>query len=158
MLLIGIILAYFMAIQVPSAPAQATNTPPEKAKSTATLKIHVTGERNAKGKILVWLFDHAKGFPTDSTSTLRQQSVAIDAATMTADVSFNDLPPGTYAVAVLHDENNNGKMDKTFVGFPKEGYGSSNNPPKEMRAAYFDEAKFSLNSPGQTMEIKLIYW
>ena len=40
---------------------------------------------------------------------------------------FNDIPPGTYAIAVFHDENANGKLDKNFLGIPCEGYGASNN-------------------------------
>jgi uncharacterized protein (DUF2141 family) len=76
---------------------------------------------------------------------------------MSAQVTFKDLPQGTFAVSVLHDENGNGKMDKNFVGMPKEGYGASNNPKKKKRAPTFDEAKFSLNSTGQTIEITLIY-
>ena len=48
-------------------------------------------------------------------------------------------------------------MDKNFVGMPKEGYGASNNPKKKKRAPTFDEAKFSLNSAVQSIEITLIY-
>jgi len=43
------------------------------------------------------------------------------------------------------------------VGMPKEGYGASNNPKKKKRAPTFDEAKFSLNSSEQAIEITLIY-
>jgi uncharacterized protein (DUF2141 family) len=57
----------------------------------------------------------------------------------------------------MHDENMNGKLDKNFVGAPKEGYGASNNPKKRMGPPKFDEAKFSLNKPEQTIEIKLMY-
>lgn len=71
---------------------------------------------------------------------------------------FKDLPQGTFAVTVLHDENNNGKMDKKFFGMPKEGYGASDNPKKKMRAPNFNEAKFSLNGSEQTIKIALIYW
>lgn len=70
---------------------------------------------------------------------------------------FKDLPHGTFAVSVLHDENGNGKMDKNFVGMPKEGYSASNNPKKKRRAPTFDEAKFSLTSAEQTVEIALVY-
>jgi uncharacterized protein (DUF2141 family) len=51
----------------------------------------------------------------------------------------------------------NGKLDKNFVGAPKEGYGASNNPRKRMGPPPFDEARFSLNQPQQLIEIKLIY-
>ena len=70
---------------------------------------------------------------------------------------WRDLAPGVYAVSVLHDENGNGKMDKSFIGIPREGYGASNNPPKMKRAPHFDEARFSLNGPDQALEIRLIY-
>ena len=112
---------------------------------------------NSNGKIGVTLFQNAQGFPDDTSKAFRQQSVEIDAKTMSAQLAFKDLPQGTFAVSVLHDENGNGKMDKNFVEIPKEGYGASNNPKKKRRAPAFDEAKFSLNSPEQTIEIALIY-
>ena len=40
---------------------------------------------------------------------------------------FDDLPSGTYALALIHDENGNGKLD-TMMGIPKEGFGFSKNP------------------------------
>jgi uncharacterized protein (DUF2141 family) len=47
---------------------------------------------------------------------------------------FEDIPPGTYALAVIHDENMNGKLDTNWLGIPKEGYGFSN-AVKAMRGA-----------------------
>ena len=38
-----------------------------------------------------------------------------------------DIPPGTYAVKLHIDENENGKLDTNFLGIPKEQYGISNN-------------------------------
>ena len=40
---------------------------------------------------------------------------------------FFDIPPGTYAVKLHIDENENGKLDTNFIGIPKEQYGISNN-------------------------------
>ena len=143
------ILVFLLWVQFPSLAAQRNDT--------ATLTVRVTGARNTKGKIWVTVFQDAQGFPEDPSKAVRQQSVDIDPNTMSAQVTFKDLPQGTFAVSVLHDENGNGKMDKNFVGMPKEGYGASNNPKKKKRAPTFDEAKFSLNSTGQTTEITLIY-
>ena len=128
-----------------------------QTKPTGTLTIRITGARNAKGKIGVTLFQDGQGFPDDTSKAIRQQSVEIDPNTMSAQVIFKDVPQGIFAVSVLHDENGNGKMDKNFVGIPKEGYGASNSPKKKRRAPTFDEAKFSLNSAEQTIEITLIY-
>jgi len=143
------ILALLLWAPVPSLTAQS--------KDTATLTVRITGARNTKGKIGVTLFREAQGFPDDPSKAVRQQSAEIDPHTMSAQVTFKDLPQGTFAVSVLHDENGNGKMDKNFVGMPKEGYGASNNPKKKKRAPAFDEAKFALNASEQTIEITLIY-
>src|SRR5260370_5210059 len=126
-------------------------------RGTSTLTIRVTGARNTKGKIGVTLFQDAQGFPDDTSKAVRQQSIDIDPNTMSAQVTFKDLPRGAFAVSVLHDENGNGKMDKNFVAMPKDGYGASTNPKKKKRAPTFDEAKFSLNSSQQAIQITLIY-
>src|SRR6266403_2740071 len=128
-----------------------------QTKDTGSIAVRVTGARNTKGKIGVTLFQDAQGFPDDTSKAIRQQSVDIDPNTMSAQMTFKDLPEGTFAVSVLNDENGNGKMDKNFVGMPKEGYGASNNPKKKKRAPTFDEAKFSLNTSEQAIEITLIY-
>ena len=138
-------------LSAPCAPLTA------RTKDTGTLTVRVTGARNTKGKIGVTVFQNAQGFPDDASKAVRQQSIDIDPKTMSAQVTFKDLPQGTFAVSVLHDENSNGKMDKNFVGMPKEGYGASNNPKKKKRAPTFDEAKFSLNTSEQAIEITLIY-
>jgi uncharacterized protein (DUF2141 family) len=138
-------------LSAPCAPLTA------QTKDTGALTVRVTGARNTKGKIGVTLFQNAQGFPDDTSKAVRQQSVEIDPRTLSAQVTFKDLPQGAYAVSALHDENSNGKMDKNFVGMPKEGYGASNNPKKKKRPPTFDEAKFSLNGSEQTIEITLIY-
>jgi uncharacterized protein (DUF2141 family) len=70
---------------------------------------------------------------------------------------FADLPAGFYAVSVFHDENMNEKLDKNFMGVPKEGYGASNNPKKKMGPPNFDEAKFQSGVADQSVEIMLMY-
>jgi uncharacterized protein (DUF2141 family) len=76
---------------------------------------------------------------------------------LSAQVVFADLPSGVYAVSAFHDENMNEKLDKNFVGVPKEGYGASNNPKKKMGPPTFDETKFELGASDQSVEIKLMY-
>ena len=75
-----------------------------------------------------------------------------------AKVPFTNLPPGSYAANVLHDENKNGKIDKKFMlPIPKEGVGFSNyesiglsNKPK------FSKASFLVKSDMKKV-IKIIY-
>jgi len=121
------------------------------------LAVHVTGARNAKGKIRVALFRDGKGFPNDPSQAVHTQGADIDPQTLSAQVVFADLRTGVYAVSVFHDENMNEKLDKNFMGVPKEGYGASGNPKKKMGPPNFDEAKFQLGVAGQSVEIKLLY-
>jgi uncharacterized protein (DUF2141 family) len=129
-----------------------------KAQSEiATLTIRVTGVRNNKGRIALALFQGEAGFPGDASKAVRSQQAEIEARTQSAQFVLQGVPYGQYAVSVFHDENMNGKLDKNFVGAPKEGYGASNNPRKRMGPPPFEEAKFSLNQPAQSIEIKLMY-
>ena len=117
----------------------------------------VTGARNAKGKIRVALFRGAQGFPDDASQAIHTQAADVDPQTSSAQVVIPGLPDGVYAVSVFHDENMNERLDKNFMGVPKEGYGASNNPKKKMGPPNFDEANFQLSGTEQAVEIKLMY-
>ena len=99
---------------------------------TATLTVRVTGVRNNKGRIALALFQGEAGFPGDKSKAMHSQQAEIDNKIGGAKFVLQGIPYGVYAVSVFHDENMNGKLDKNFVGAPKEGYGASNNPRKRM--------------------------
>jgi uncharacterized protein (DUF2141 family) len=155
--------SHFLRLAVLSAGLFLTPAPrvsprlEAQSTSTATLTVHVTGARNAKGKIRAALFRGVEGFPNDASRAIHTQAADIDPQTSSAQIVFADLPAGVYAVSVFHDENMNQKLDKNFMGVPKEGYGSSNNPKKKMGPPSFEETKFQLSGTEQSLEIKLIY-
>ena len=128
-----------------------------RAAGGASLTIRVIGARNAKGAIRAAVFRDAKGFPNDTSDAVQTQAAAIDPQTLSANIVFTNLPEGIYAVSVFHDENMNQKLDKNFMGIPKEGYGASNNPKKKMGPPSFQETKFQLSGTLQVLEIKLMY-
>ena len=64
------------------------------------------------------------------------------------------LPFGEYAITLFVDFNGNKKIDKNFLGIPKEPYGFSNNVIGNMSAPTFDQAKFLISGP-TTQNIKL---
>jgi uncharacterized protein (DUF2141 family) len=128
-----------------------------QSTGTATLTVHVIGARNTKGKIRAALFRGAQGFPNDASRAVHTQAADIDPQTSSAQIVFTDLPAGVYAVSVFHDENMNQKLDKNFVGVPKEGYGASNNPKKKVGPPSFEETNFQLSGTEQSLEIKLMY-
>ena len=119
------------------------------AASAADLRVKVTGIQAPKGTISMLVVDsdaawNGKGKPV----TGRHAKVSGD----TLEVDFADLKPGKYAIRLMHDENDNGKIDTNLVGMPTEGYGFSNNP-RVMRAAHFDEAVFEVPADGAAITI-----
>ncbi|MBC8104288.1 MAG: DUF2141 domain-containing protein [Cytophagales bacterium] len=139
-----------------SAPSQPP-PPAEIAPRTVRLVVQVTGMRNDKGRIAATLFDQEKGFPgDDSRAVARQISPVKDRS---ATLRFDGLKAGSYALALLHDENTNSKMDTNLFGFPREGYGASNNPRPSRRGPRFTEARFVVSGAGeeQAIQVKVVY-
>lgn len=125
-------------------------------QGTGKLKIEIIEIRNQKGKILVSLFDKAKGFPTNFQLAFRNAELEIPESRKVY-VEFDNLPYGDYAVSVLHDENDNKKMDYTLIGLPKEGYCFSNNYRPKIKNPSFRQAGFFLERPLKTLQLKMIY-
>ena len=71
-------------------------------------------------------------------------------------ISFDGLPHGTYAVAVIHDENDNHRLD-TFAGIPREGFGFSRNPGIGFGPPRFAAARFVVASDAQMQQVRMHY-
>ena len=126
--------------------------------AAGTLVIHVTGARNVKGHLLVSVWPGPQGFPSSPVRIIGPQKVGLDGASLSASATFRDLPAGDYSVTVMHDENDNGKMDKNLLGIPKEGFGVSNDPKKKLHMPTFDETKFHCDGSARSIDITLKYF
>lgn len=72
-------------------------------------------------------------------------------------VTFENVPPGVYAFAVIHDENSNHKLDKNFIGVPKEGFGFANNPKVNLSAPSFKEGSVTEACPVTEINVTIQY-
>ncbi|HYE53786.1 MAG TPA: DUF2141 domain-containing protein [Chitinophagaceae bacterium] len=120
------------------------------------LRIEVTNLKSSKGFVLISVFDNAKYFPKEAGKAVAKTRASIQNGIAVA--SFDGFVPGTYAVAILHDENNNLKMDFNLVGMPKEGYGFSNNAKGVFGPPGFDKAAFRVEGVEKTISIKASYF
>ena len=66
-----------------------------------------------------------------------------------------DLPKGTYAISVFHDENGNGELDSNLFRLPKEPYGFSNDARGSFGPPTYEQVKFDFQSDKQEMVITL---
>ena len=114
-----------LALLIPAAQAQE-------------LQVTLSGLQHDRGQVPVAVFADAKSFRKDDQAFAAQKAKA-EAGTVT--VTFDDVPPGRYAVLAYHDENDNGRLDLRFGMIPVEGYGLSNNPKVMGPPSYEDSGK-----------------
>ncbi len=105
------------------------------------LTLVVEGVRNTRGVIGVLVFNSPAGWPEYVASAFTSRAVPAQAPETV--LTLHKLPAGEYAVVVLHDENSNMKLDRDWLGKPKEQWGMSNNPHVALSTPSFDSARFS---------------
>ena len=121
--------------------------------SSNGLLVKIENLKSEKGHILYIVFNQKEGFPDKADASVKQGKVPVSEL---KDNSFElkDLPPGKYALSVIHDENDNDKLDTNFLGIPKEGFGFSNNPKVYFGPPSFDKCVFDSSST-EVLEIQL---
>jgi len=107
------------------------------------ISIKVQAIESLEGSIYIGLYKTAQTF---ASTTQYVKSHNSNIVTKKVEHTFRNIPSGTYAIAVFHDKNKNGKLDKNFLGIPKEGYGFSNNPKVGFSQPTFQQSSFELNS------------
>ncbi len=132
-------------------PSFAVLTMFAAAARAADLTVTITDIREAQGSLMVTVVNSDAAW-NNQAKPVAVQKVAAAQGEMT--LHFKDLPAGTYAVTVLHDENENKQLDTNFLGIPSEGYGFSNNP-NVMRKAHYDEARFDVGAEAASITIRL---
>jgi uncharacterized protein (DUF2141 family) len=123
------------------------------AAPVAQLDLSFSQLRSDKGMLRICVTGDPENFPrcvNDRNATRR----SIPAGTTS--FHLGGLPRGSYAVAVIHDENGNKKLD-TFAGIPREGFGFSRNPPIRFGPPRFESARFNIEGDAAAQQVRLRY-
>lgn len=118
----------------------------------ADLTIAVSGLRSGAGDVHYGVYARPEYFPKPE-GRIAKGFVRAEAGGVT--IVIRGLSPGTYAVAVYHDENGNGQFDQGLFGFPHEGYGFSNGASAFFGPPSFAKAAFTLGAEGGRVVIRL---
>ena len=123
------------------------------ASPVTRLDVEVDNLRSAKGLIRICLTAEPDNFPAcvDDAKALTR---TLPAAVRTT--SFPGLPQRGYALAIIHDENSNSKLD-TIAGIPREGYGFSNNAAVRFGPPRFSAARFMLAGDAEMQQVRMRY-
>jgi len=120
------------------------------------IHVNVLNIRNSTGTVACALFESPDGFPTDYLR-VATNIMMIRVRKAQARCDFEDISPGTYAIAVIHDENMNGKLDTNWLGFPVEGYGFSRGAQRFIGVPSFPAASFPYDGRNLDLTVTLHY-
>jgi uncharacterized protein (DUF2141 family) len=119
--------------------------------------IEVEGFENLDGNLAIAIYNNSETFNSE-TEFYREAAFTVSADDMS--VVIDSMDAGTYAISILHDEDESGDME--MGGFlnliPQEGFGFSNNPVIGLSEPSFSDCKFEIEE-GQSVSvpITLIY-
>jgi uncharacterized protein (DUF2141 family) len=126
-----------------------------QADLRGSLNVEVDALRSNHGEVCANLFSSSKGFPQEEKRAVQKQCVKIAATPLV--MKFDNLKAGSYALVVMHDENNDKSFNRNDLGMPLEGFGFSQNPEVSDRAPKFSETAFFVAGPATDVKIKLQY-
>jgi uncharacterized protein (DUF2141 family) len=118
--------------------------------------ITITDVRSSKGVVRACMTIRADIFPKCIKDTGAHRTVV--PAGKTVEIRFTGVKPGEYAIALLHDENDNGKADRALGMMPKEGYGFSRDAPVKMAPPKFKDAVMTVGEGTSRVTIKMRYF
>lgn len=121
-----------------------------QAAAAGEMRVEVRNVDAEQGQLLVAVFDRADAWLKQPLRGLR-----LDARRGVVSGTFGDLPPGEYALSVVHDLNGNGRLDSNVVGIPTEPYAFSNKATGSFGPANFEQAKITVGATGATVVLEL---
>ena len=117
------------------------------------VQVTVKGVRNNHGQVLVALCTKAEFLRPHCAWRGRA-----DATPGTVTISIQGVPDGTYAAQAFHDENGNGRLDRSILGLPKEAMGFSKDAPLSLGPPRFDAAAFPVSGAITQVSFSLRYF
>ena len=100
-----------------------------------SLEMEINNLESNKGPIYIRILDENENPVIVGTSPVINYS---------AEISFDSIFPGKYAIQFFHDENKNQKMDFNLIGIPKEKFGSSNDVKPILGPPKFEKMLFEI--------------
>ena len=119
----------------------------EQQTGSGTLTITITSVANNQGQLEIGLYAHSQGFLHIENAFRR---AVVEAEQGTTLVRMDEVPNGTYAIALFHDENGNTHLDTNFFHLPAEGTGLSNGARAHFGPPRFRDATFTVSGDTET--------
>lgn len=139
-----------------SAPQGVKPQQGQNPEQGVSVTVKVTDLRNTKGVVRACITGDPKHFPKCKDGALTKRLTMPAASPLT--LVFTNVAPGHYAIGLIHDEDNNGKLDRALLMMPKEGYGFSRDAKVVMGPPKFEAAAFDVGTEPVQQTIRMRYW
>lgn len=126
--------------------------PPEERSAAVPVTVIITDLPSTTSAIKLNFYNSAEAFLKSGQAALRRIVVPKGHNKVEVQVS---LAPGEWAVALSQDTNDNGRLDRNFLGIPTEPYAFSNNIRPHLSAPKFEECKFMADGGRKVITIQL---
>jgi uncharacterized protein (DUF2141 family) len=121
----------------------------------SVLTVTINGIKNKQGQLCLSLFENELGFPSNGNNAI--QIYCLEVTDTQLEVKFPNLQAGNYAVAVFHDANNDGTLNRNWLGIPTEGFGFSKNPNILKGIPKFVDSAIIVTDSHTNIEIQIKY-
>lgn len=122
----------------------------ESQTTTPVLTLTVSGIKKTKGFLLIAVFDNAEDYENDGNNgnddgnnAIQKFKIPVKGKTQTVEIEGLDF--GSYGIKMYQDINENGSLDKNFLGMPEEPFGFSNNAQAIFSEPDFEETVFDFD-------------
>ncbi len=114
--------------------------------------INISGIKEVRGDLLIAFYNNERDF-------LKPHKAVYDKSVKVTDreqiIYFDNIKQGTYAVAIIHDVNSNGKLDTNFLKIPTEPVGVSRNAINRLGPPLYKDASFEYKGGFLTLNIDM---
>lgn len=124
-------------------------------KMSGKLLLDVKNIRSTDGMIWVGIYNSPSNYLQKEKAIVKGFHIRQTGSVL---IPLDDMPYGEYAIAIFHDENNNGELDRTLIGIPSEPYAFSRKPSSKWRIPDFREIQFHFNQDNQHLLLQLEKW
>lgn len=119
------------------------------------LTVYIKNINRIIGNINIAVFNSYASFANNGP-VFRGAIIPVTAKIMA--VPFDSVPKGIYSVAVFHDEDKNGVLNKNQMNIPLEGYGFSNNAAATLGPPNYAQIKFVYSGKNKSITIFMTYF
>ena len=130
-----LIILNFVFLNLSFSQEETTKFYITELRGDISLEMEINNLESNKGPIYIRILDENENPVIVGTSPVINYS---------AEISFDSIFPGKYAIQFFHDENENQKMDFNLIGIPKEKFGSSNDVKPILGPPKFEKMLFEI--------------